>query len=112
MSIWKLTPIPIGDPLWLARSHRAPVIVGASDEVGARGAAQEQFGIAARIPVGAPIVGAPWTRPDLVRAEIFEESRHASVPWCAGSDLPAKYQERWSADAFAALSLGSVAQPF
>jgi hypothetical protein len=76
MLIWKLTPVSTDDPLWLASSHRAPVIVRASDEVSARAAAQAQFGVAARFPAGTRIVGAPWKRPSLVHAEILEESRH------------------------------------
>jgi hypothetical protein len=76
MFIWKLTPVAIDDPLWLASSHRAPVVVRAPDEESARAAAQQQFGVAARFPAGTGIVGAPWKRPNLVRAEILEESRH------------------------------------
>jgi hypothetical protein len=78
MLIWKLTPVSIGDPFWLASSHRAPAIVRAPDEESARAAAQEQFGVAARFPAGTRIIGAPWKRPHLTRAEIVTRSRHAA----------------------------------
>jgi hypothetical protein len=78
MYIWKLTPVDTDDPLWLASSHRALVIVRAPDEGSARTAAQQQFGVAARFPAGTRIVGAPWTRPDVVRAEIVKESGHTT----------------------------------
>jgi hypothetical protein len=78
MFIWKLTPVATDDPLWLASSHRGPVVVRAPDEASARAAAQQEFGVAARFPPGTGIVGAPWTRPNLVRAEILEGSRHTT----------------------------------
>jgi hypothetical protein len=78
MFIWKLTPVSTDDPLWLASSHRAPVIVRAPDEESARAAAQDQFGVAARFPPGTGVVGAPWKRPNLARAEIVEHTRHAT----------------------------------
>lgn len=78
MVIWKLTPVSIGDPCWLASSHRAAVFVRAPDEESARSAAQEQFGVAARFPPGNRVVGSPWKRPNLVHAEIVERSRHST----------------------------------
>jgi hypothetical protein len=78
MLIWKLTPFATDDPFWLASSHRAPVIVRAPDEESARSAAQHQFGVAARFPAGTRIVGAPWMRPNLARAEVVEDSRYAT----------------------------------
>jgi hypothetical protein len=78
MFIWKLTPVATDDPIWLASSHRAPAFVRAPDEESARAAAQQEFGVAARFPAGTGIVCAPWTRPNLVRAEILKGSRHTT----------------------------------
>jgi hypothetical protein len=78
MFIWKLTPLDTDDPIWLASSHRAPVIVRAPDEESARAAAQQEFGVAARFPAKAGIVAAPWTRANLARAEIVKGSRHTT----------------------------------
>ena len=78
MFIWKLTPVSTDDPLWLASSHRSAVMVRAPDEQSARAEAQRKFGVAARFPAGTGIVGAPWKRPNLVRAEILGHSRHST----------------------------------
>jgi hypothetical protein len=76
MRIWRLTPLLTDDPMWLGSSHRAPVLVRAPDEDSARALAEKQFGVATRFPPGTSMSAAPWTRKDLVRAEIVEQTRH------------------------------------
>ncbi len=78
MLIWKLTPLSTDDPFWLGSSHRAVVVVRAPDEESARAQAQKRFGVAARFPAGTRIVGAPWTRTNLVRAEVLDDSRYST----------------------------------
>jgi hypothetical protein len=72
------------------------VVVRAPDEESARAQAQKRFGVAVRFPAGTRIVGGPWTRPNLVRAEVLDDSRYSTdgpsevlEPSFAG-DLPAR----------------------
>jgi hypothetical protein len=78
LRIWKLTPITTDDPLWRGSSHLGAVIVRARDEENARAQAQEQFGVSARFSARARIVGAPWKRPNLVRAQLLEHSPYST----------------------------------
>ena len=68
MPIWKLTPIDLDDPNWEASSHRGLIIVRAPK----RKAAEEAFGVQTRFPAGKGMRVPPWTRSELVRAEIID----------------------------------------
>lgn len=72
MPIWKLTPIDLDDPNWEASSHRGLIIVRAPNEASARKAAEEAFGVQTRFPAGKGMRVPPWTRSELVRAEIID----------------------------------------
>ncbi len=72
MPIWKLTPIDLDDPNWEASSHRGLIIVRAPNEASAREAAEEAFGVPTRFPPGKGMRVPPWTRSELVRAEIID----------------------------------------
>ena len=72
MPIWKLTPIDLDDPNWETSSHRRLIIVRAPNEVSARKAAEEAFGVQTRFPAGKGMRVPPRTRSELVRAEIID----------------------------------------
>lgn len=72
MPIWRLTPIDAEDPNWEASSHRGLVLVRAPSEASARQAAEEAFGVATRFSPGKGLRLPPWTRSELVRAEIID----------------------------------------
>jgi hypothetical protein len=77
MPIWKLVPIDPDDPNWEASSHRELVIVRASHEASARKAAEDAFAVKTRFAAGKGLRVPPWTRSDLVRAEIIESPIYA-----------------------------------
>jgi hypothetical protein len=72
MAIWKLTPIDLEDPNWEASSHRGLVVVRAPSEASAREAAEGAFAVPTRFPPGKGMRVPPWTRSELVRAEIVD----------------------------------------
>jgi hypothetical protein len=72
MLIWRLTPIDLEDPNWEASSHRGLIIVRAPNEASARKAAEEAFGVQTRFPAGKGMRVPPWTRSELVHAEIID----------------------------------------
>jgi hypothetical protein len=72
MPIWRLTPIDAEDPNWEASSHRRPVVARAPSEASAREAAEEAFGVRTRFPPGKGMRVPPWTRSELVHAEIID----------------------------------------
>jgi hypothetical protein len=72
MPIWRLIPIDVEDPNREASSHRGLVLVRAPSEASARQAAEEAFGVPTRFPPGKGMRLPPWTRSELVRAEIID----------------------------------------
>jgi hypothetical protein len=78
MPIWRLTPIDLRDPNWEASSHRGLVVVRAPSEGSAREAAEEAFGVPTRFPPGKGMRVPPWTRPELVHAEIIDSPLYAA----------------------------------
>jgi len=77
MAIWRLIPIDLSDPSWAASSDRGPVVVRALDEVSARKAAEAAFGIKSRFAPGKGIKVPPWTRNQLVRAEVVDQTSYS-----------------------------------
>ncbi len=79
MPLWKLHPVDLEDPSWQASSHRGLVIVRAPDEERAREAAQRAFGVKTGFPLRGGtrggIIAPPWTRPNLVSAEMIKDPR-------------------------------------
>ena len=78
MPIWRLIPIDVEDPNWEASSHRGLVLVRAPSEASARQAAEEAFGVPTRFPPGKGLRLPPWTRSELVRAEIIDRSIYSA----------------------------------
>lgn len=76
MSLWRLSPIDLKDPNWLASSHRGRVLVRAPTEAAARSAAEQAFGVKTRFPPGGGVTTPPWTRATLVRAERVQDERY------------------------------------
>ena len=76
MALWKLTPIDLLDPNWVASSHRSAAVVRAPSETAARQAAQAAFGVKAGFKPGSGVKVPPWTRDALVKAERIEDDRY------------------------------------
>lgn len=76
MTIWKLTPLDLKDPNWVASSHRALAIVRAPNEADAREAAQAAFGVKTGFQPGHGVTAPPWLRDSLVKAEKLHDSRY------------------------------------
>lgn len=76
MAVWKLTPIDIHDPNWIASSHCGEVVVRARSEKAARELAAKAFGVATRFPPGRGIQAPPWTRASSVLAEQITDARY------------------------------------
>jgi hypothetical protein len=78
MAIWRLIPIDHLDPSWEASSHCGPVTVRAPDETSARQTAEAAFGIKSRFVAGQGIKVPPWTRNQLVRAEVVDQPSYSA----------------------------------
>jgi len=76
MPIWKLTPLDLTDPNWIASSHRGFAVVRAPDEAAARAAAENAFGVETRFKPGGGVRFPPWARSSLVKAEMIEDHRY------------------------------------
>jgi hypothetical protein len=76
MPVWRLVPVDLLDPNWEASSHRGPVVVRAPDEASARATAEAAFGVKSRFAPGEGMKVPPWTRPELVRVVLLEQSIH------------------------------------
>ncbi len=73
MPVWRLIPIDLEDPNWEASSHRGLVIVRAPSEASARETTEKAFGVPTRFRPGKGMRVPPWTRAELVRAEIIDK---------------------------------------
>jgi hypothetical protein len=78
MALWRLVPVDLGDPSWLASSHRQSALVRAPTEEAAREAAERAFGVKTRFPPGRGVAVSPWKRPWLVAVELIHDDRHAA----------------------------------
>jgi hypothetical protein len=78
MAVWRLNPIDLADPNWEASSYRGLVIVRAPNEASARKAAEDAFGVQTRFSPGKGMHIPPWTRSELVRAEIIDSPVYAA----------------------------------
>ncbi len=76
MALWKLTPVDLKDPNWLASSHRGRLLVRAPTETAAREAAEQAFGVKTRFVPGAGVTAPPWKRANLVKAERIDDERY------------------------------------
>lgn len=72
MPVWRLIPIDLDDPNWEASSHRGLAVVRAPSEAAARETAEAAFGVATRFSPGKGMKLPPWTRSELVRAEVID----------------------------------------
>jgi hypothetical protein len=72
MPIWRLIPVDPDDPNWEASSHRGLAVVRAPNETAAREAAKDALGVSTRFPPGKGMRIPPWTRPEMVKAEIID----------------------------------------
>ena len=72
MPIWRLIPIDLDDPNWEASAHRGLAVVRAPSETAARESAKAAFDVSTRFRPGKGTRIPPWTRPEMVRAEIID----------------------------------------
>ena len=83
MRLWHLIPVDLQAAAWQATTYKGPVVIRAESEQQARELACVDFS-AARLPV-ASAVDPPWTRPELVRAEMVEDDLRYSA--AAGPEI-------------------------
>jgi hypothetical protein len=76
MPVWRLIPVDLTDPSWEASSHRGAAVVRAPDEMSARDLAEAAFGTRSRFAPGKGMRMPPWTRPELVRVVVAEQSTY------------------------------------
>jgi hypothetical protein len=72
MQIYRLSPVTIDAPEWGASVYKGPVLVRAETEDHARRLACDRYWIATKTAGLTP----PWTRTDLVEAQVLAQPRH------------------------------------
>jgi hypothetical protein len=72
MQIYQLFPAVTDATEWKASAFKGPVLVRAETEAQARDLACERYWIASRAEGSAP----PWSRADLVQAEVLAQPRY------------------------------------
>ena len=72
MQIYRLSPAAIDAPEWGTSAYKGPVLVRAATEDHARRLACDRYWIATKTAGLTP----PWTRADLVEAQVLAQPRH------------------------------------
>ena len=72
MQIYRLFPAVVDAPEWQSSAFKGPVLVRAETEDHARGLACARYWIASRAEGRTP----PWSRADLVQAEVLSQARY------------------------------------
>jgi hypothetical protein len=75
MQIYQLFPAITDAPEWKCSAFKGPVLVRAETEADARDLACERYWIASRAGGSAP----PWSRADLVQAEVLAQPRYPTA---------------------------------
>ena len=78
MNIWKLVPKNFKDSSWEANTKKPTVIVRAENEDRTRRLATKEYFIATQSVPGISLKTSPWSKFDLVNANIFTESTYSS----------------------------------
>ena len=75
MHIYQLSPAVTNAPEWKSSAFKGPVLVRAETEAHARDLARDRYWIASKAEGRTP----PWSRADLVQAEVLTQPRYPTA---------------------------------